>query len=245
MNCRFLTFFTAGFFLSAAQYGFGQTKIDITLSGGVGVPTGSFASGRQNYLYADGHGKTTGLAKPGGSVELSMAYRCSHNIALDLLVSGTENKVDASAFQNNLKNLYATSDNYTVSVNSWKILRVMVGVDKIIVVSSNRNIFLYPKLLLGVQKTSIPAYSYINTTNFSEAGQQDKVSLPAQICIGLGSDVSFNLSKMVFLNIDLNYLYAAGAKGTKSHDYSGSSFTTTNNVPVSAINLLLGIGFHL
>jgi hypothetical protein len=70
------------------------------------------------------------LAKPGIAANLSFGYKLNKSVAIILMLGGSQNKQDAKAYENYLKQQFGNAATTTVTAGSWKIGSIMAGASK-------------------------------------------------------------------------------------------------------------------
>jgi len=229
--------------LIQSKYGIAQQPVvglSVQVSFGASIPVGTFGSKSPNELYSDNQPKASGLAEAGPLIQLNINYQIKQSFGISFLISGQQNKQNSAAFQSDISQTLNSSDQFVVTTNSWQILKILAGGFYDLTITKEK-LYFRPKVLIGILKTSLPAYSFYDRTSFSYSGNQKDNPLPWAFSYDLGGDLQWWFSKKMFIAVGLDYSHA----GPKGYNFSVLNITTHQNtkIPISLINATVGIGY--
>lgn len=224
---------------------------------GPSIPVGKFADKSVNTL---GASEASGWAKMGPALQVAFNYHIKPAYGITLLFGGQENKQDASALNEMVKQYYPNGDRYTVSTKSWKSWKMLAGGFFRAPLSDAGKWYFQGKLLAGMLKTSVPAYSYSAYTTINGSimplgsGSHSGPTLPWSFCYQLDAGLGWQFSKKLSLLLDVSYfhaepiwkytLYVIIPPPITVPPPNGGGTPTQTKVPVSGLNIMAGMGFR-
>jgi hypothetical protein len=169
---------------------------------GPSIPVGKFGSKEHTDFSA-------GLASPGFTAGVSFGYTVSGNLSIVLLAGGSQNKMDKEAFEKRINQSAMPGTYSKVSTDDWKIGKLMLGGEYQWQQKRPQRISFTSKILGGIVKTAIPAYTglvYSSSTNMLNGNfASDKKPMPLAFCYQIGSAINYRLNKNFCLLADANY----------------------------------------
>jgi hypothetical protein len=218
-----------------------ESRFSAEILFGASMPVGTFGSKAANGLYAENKPEASGLAKAGPSIQLDISYLVRRSFGISFLIGGQQNKQDNGAFQNDIRESLNTTDHFVVTTNSWQILRMMAGCFYNVTFVGNKLSF-RPKVLVGLLKTSIPAYKFYDTTSFAYSANMNKISLPWSVCYDFGAALQWHFAKKIYVSADFDFYYGAPKGFTVTAPYFDQYQNT--KIPIPCINAMAGIGYR-
>jgi len=218
-----------------------ESRFSAKILFGLSAPVGTFGSKAANGLYAENKPEASGLAKVGPSIQLDMDYLIKRPFGISFLIAGQQNKQDNGAFQNDIRESLNTNDHFVVTTNSWQILRILAGCFYNVIFAGNKLSF-RPKVLIGLLKTSIPAYQFYDTTSFAYSGNVNMISLPWSVCYDFGAGLQWHFAKKIYVSADFDFYHGA----PKGFTVTSANFDQHQDtkIPISCINAMAGIGYR-
>jgi hypothetical protein len=216
---------------------------------GPSLPCGKFSDKSANPQNVD---KASGWAMPGPALQIAGKYYFNKVYGVSLLAGWQENKQDAGAVTNNVKQGQPDSLSFKTTSKSWKTWKILAGGFLKIPISRGNKFYFQSSLMAGVLKTSVPGYSFLYYNSFNGSpnllggGAFSGRSLPLSFCYQAEAGVQWQFTQRVFFSSGINYFHSAPAW---KYTYYPLLFPPSNNgtaretkYPVSGINIMFGIG---
>ncbi len=216
-------------------------KFFAELSIGPSFPVGKFHD--KTYSANLGDENPPGIAKIGSGINALIGYKLNKWFNLNILACGQQNQEDANAIKKYLESKPNVA-RATVTVDKWQIVKGMGGISYKIAISKKEEIFLYPCIMAGICKTTIPSLSYEtfnNNGNVIEMAKSKPPPLPAAFCNQLNMKMQWQKTKRFHILVDVQY-FISNPKQTYSYMNNGNWYSVTAKYSLSSINLLLGAG---
>jgi hypothetical protein len=205
----------------------------------------SFPVGK--YKSKDYKDSTAGLAKTGVGISISLGYRLSDRIAILFLGGGAQNKQDEDAKTKSWNENARPGIRTEVHTNSWEIGKLMLGGSVQIPISKSGKFFSASKILAGISKTAIPAYSGIMYVNDAVNGQFSfgKISLPWTFSFQFNTGFNLQVSNKIYVLTDFNYFSSHPVYHTQKNytQNPGGPFTPIDiKYSLTSFNVQAGAG---
>lgn len=202
-------------FMSSLVFPQGDTSNKFSFSGAVVIPTGDFGGT---------DGEEAGFAKTGFGIMAEHRKLFNDSFGLFSTLALNINSVDEEGIESAMPNLSISADNYT---QFW----VMTGVG--FETTNNPDASFYGMAQIGVLFSSFPDVTY--TSGLTSVTQETDAATAFAYGVGIGA-------RFKMLNIGLKY-YMSKPEYTQSGSDNGVSYETTMSLPVSILQLAVGVNF--
>jgi hypothetical protein len=205
----------------------------------------SFPVGK--YKSKDYKDSTAGLAKTGIGASISLGYRLSDHIVILFLGGGAQNKQDEVAMTKSWNENARPGVRTEVHTNSWEIGKLMLGAGMKLPISKSGKFSSASKILAGISKTTIPAYSGIMYVNDAVNGEFSfgKISLPWTFCFQINTGFNLQVSHKIYVLTDFNYFNSHPVNHTQRNytQNPGGPFTPIDiKYSLTSFNIQVGAG---
>lgn len=214
--------------------GFAQNKTILSLSSGISLPLGDFASSSQNNPDA-------GLAKAGMHFDFSGSYRITKQLGVCGLVRYQFNPVNEDA----LKNSMNPADNpfpltFELTTKPWKSYTYMLGLTGSVPVSQKLN--WESKFMVGLSTVSSPDFDFsVNFMGMNESvSNKGKPSTYGSLL--LGSGLRYRLNENWSLSGQIDY-WLTEIKSTQKSSDGSIEESRGQYMNLSSLNIGVGIGY--
>jgi hypothetical protein len=221
---------------------YSQEKLTLGLSAGLSKPMGDFASTEMD-TSADGF--TTGLAKPGLSVDFTGNYKINKNFGLMCLVRYQSNALDEDAMLGLMSDAISSGVSVTIDSKPWKTYSFMGGVNHSFPLMDKLS--LESRVLVGASMVKSPDFdlgaSIFGFTFTSNTKGESQTSFSTLF----GTGVKYKITDKIGVTANVDYWMTSTKTKSTTTDSSGESSTdvSTDPLKMSTLNLNLGIAYKL